>query len=183
MIRRVALSRAQHRLALRASLALAGASIATGAFAQTVTQSLTINFTGGAPVPIGGWAAIGIALILAAAAGWVLRRSRATGVWIWFAAMVGTAGLFALPPIGDAHAAFPPTFLDLVTNPATVVFTFPGAPVQTEVTVTNKSGAPTTLLAITLAPGPYSTFAVGVPCTVGMVLPANGTCNIGLGES
>ena len=183
MIRRIGLCAAQRRVALRALLALTGASVATGAFAQTVTQSLTVNFSGGTPVPIGGWVAIGIALLLAAAAGWVLRRSASTRAWVWLAALVGTAGFLALQPIREAHAALPPTALDLVTSPAVVVFTFPGAPVQTEVTVTNKSGGPTTLLAITLAPGPYGVFTVGVPCTVAMVLPANGTCNIGLGES
>ncbi len=183
MIRRVGLSAAQRSVALRASLALAGAGITTSAFAQTVTQSLTINFSGGTPVPIGGWAAIGIALLVAAAAGFVLRRSASTRAWIWFATLIGTAALLALQPVREAEAAFPPTSPDLVTNPAMVVFTFPGAPVQTEVTVTNKSGGPTTILAITLAPGPYGIFTVGTPCTVGMVLPANGTCNIGLGES
>ena len=183
MIRRVGLSAAQRSVALRASLALAGAGITTGAFAQTVTQSLTINFSGGTPVPIGGWAAIGIALLVAAAAGLVLRRSSSSRAWIWFAVLVGTAGLFALQPIRGVQAAIPTTPLDLVSSPATVVFTFPGAPVETNVLVTNKTGSPTTILAITLASGPYDTFSIGTPCTVGMVLPANGTCNIGLGES
>lgn len=183
MTRRAGVSAAPRSFALRALLALTGASVATGAFAQTVTQSLTINFSGGTPVPIGGWAAIGIALLLAATAGLVLRRSSSSRTWIWVAALVGSAGLFALQPIRDVHATTPTTTLDLVTNPAVVVFTFPGAPVQTNVLVTNKSGGPTTILAITLAPGPYGMFTVGVPCAVGMVLPPDGTCNIGLGES
>jgi hypothetical protein len=184
MTRRVALSAIRSRtLALRASLALAGAIAATGASAQTVTQSLTVNFTGASPVPIGGWVAIGIALVLAGLAGLALRRSPSSGAWIWFAALIGTAGLFALQPIRDVQAAIPTAPLDLVTPPATIVFTFPGAPVETNVVVTNKTGVPTTILSITLGSGPYGTFSIGTPCTVGMVLPANGTCNIGVGES
>ena len=184
MPRHAALSVASLKPALRACLAMAGASFASGAFAQTVTQSLTVNFTAASPVPLTGWAAIGIALLLAAGAALALRRGSSTGAWTWLAALIGTAALLAVQPIRDAEALTPTTPLDLVTNPATVVFTFPGAPVQTVVQVTNKTSGPTTILAITLAPGPYGTFTPGgTVCTVGLLLPVNGTCNIGLSES
>jgi hypothetical protein len=188
MIHRVGLSASQcstaRNLALRASLALTAASFATGALAQTVTQSLTVNFSDGTPVPIGGWAAIGIALLVAAAAGLVLRRSSSSRAWMWVTALFGTAGVFALQPIHDVHAGIPMTSLDLVTNPAVVVFTFPGAPGAIDVQVANKSGAPTTILAIALASGPYHTIqAIVAPCIVGMVLPRNGICNVKLGRS
>jgi hypothetical protein len=180
MIRRTCLSIAQRKSFMSVALALVGATAATGALAQTVTQTLTLGFTAAAPVPIDGWAAVAIAVLLAIAGVAVLRRRSSTGAWLWCAALLGTGALFGLQPIRSAEALIPITPLSLVTSPASVQFVFPGAPDPTVVLVTNNTGGTTTILSIVLGPGPLGTTASTTPCVVGTILAANATCTIGL---
>ena len=139
---------------LRMGLALLGATGATGAFAQTVTQSLILTFPSAAPLPIGGWTLAAIAALLAAAGGVLLGRRSRAGTWFWGAAALATGALLALPSIRSAEATISITPLNLITSPAQVSFTFPGAPPSTTVQVTNDTGATTHITSITLTPAP-----------------------------
>lgn len=180
MIRCNCSSVAQRRFMASVGLALIGATSATGALAQTITQTLTISFTGPAPIPIGGWTAVVIAVLLAITGGVLLGRRSRTGGWVWCAALLGTGALLALQPIRSAEAIIPVTPLNLISSPASVQFVFPGAPDPTEVLVTNATGGTTTILSISLTPGPFGMTSSSNPCTVGLVLTAGATCTIGL---
>jgi hypothetical protein len=183
VIRRMGLSGTHMKALWRAASALGGATVATGALAQSVTQTLTVNFTDASPVPMGGWISVALAISLAVVGALVLRRRSSTGAWLWVAAAIGTGALLTLQTISGAQAIPPTTPLSLVTSPASVVFTFPGAPTATNVQLTNNVGGPTTITAITLQPGPYDPAPGQTTCTVGLVLPASGTCLIGLTQS
>jgi len=180
MIRRTFLSKAQCRPFMSAALAFVGVTAATSAPAQTVVQTLTLSFPATAPVPIGGWTVVAIAVLLAVVAVAVLRRRSSTGAWLWCVALLGTGALFALQPIRSAEALIPTTPLSLVTSPASVQFVFPGAPDPVVVLVTNNTGATTTITSIVLSAGPLGTTGSTNPCSVGTILAANATCTIGL---
>jgi hypothetical protein len=180
MIRCICLSGAHRKSMASIGLALIGAITATGALAQSVTQTLTLTFPAAAPVPVGGWTAVAIAALLAVVGGVLLRRRSATGAWFWSAALLGTSALLALQPIRSAEALIPTTPLTLITSPASVQFVFPGAPDPVNVLVTNGTGGTTTILSITLSPGPLGMAGSLNPCTVGLVLAVGATCTIGL---
>jgi hypothetical protein len=161
-------------------LALFAATSSTAALAQSVTQTLSVNFSGPAPIPIATWTAVAIAVLLAVVGAVLLRRRSPTGAWFWSAALLGTGALLALQSIRSADAIIPVTSLNLTTSPAMVQFTFPGAPAETEVLVTNDTGGATKILSITLDSGPYVLVALANPCTVGLTLGAGKNCTIGL---
>jgi hypothetical protein len=164
-------------------LALIGATSSTGVLAQTVTQTLTVGFSGAAPIPIGGWTTVAMAVLLALVGAVLLRRRSPAGAWFWSAALLGAGVLLALQSIRSAEALIPITPLNLTSSPAAVQFVFPGAPIQTEVLVTNGTGGTTTILSITLGSGPYSLFGLPNPCTVGLILAPGASCTIGLTET
>lgn len=180
MIRGVDLSLVKRKSLIGIGLAVYGAIGANGAFAQSVMQTLTLTFPEPAPVPIGGWTAAAIAVVLALAGGFLLRHRLPHGAWFGPAVLLAVGTLLAVQPIRSAQAIITPTPLNLVTSPATLQFTFPGAPAQTNVLVTNDTGGTTTILSIVLSPGPYSFLALPNPCTVGLVLAPGATCMIGL---
>jgi hypothetical protein len=180
MIRCMCLTVAQRKSIASIGLALIGATSATGALAQSVTQTLTLSFSAVAPVPIGGWTAVAIAMLLAVVGGVLLRRRFPTGAWFWAAALLGTGALLALQPIRSAEASIPTTPLNLITSPASVQFVFPGAPDPVNVLVTNATGGATTILSITLTAGPLGMAGALHPCSVGLVLAVGATCTIGL---
>jgi hypothetical protein len=173
-------SNVRHKPVANIGLALIGATGASSALAQTITQTLTLGFTGTSSVPIGGWTVVAIAVLLAVMGGvFVARRSR-TGAWFWAVALVGTGALLALQPMRSAAALIPTVPLNLVSSPASVQFVFPGAPDPVNVLVTNTSGATATIQSITLSTGPLGMSVATNPCIVGMVLAPGATCNIGL---
>lgn len=184
MIRCFGLSIQQRRAIQGVGAVMVAATNATGAFAQSTTQTLTLTFPAAAGpmgLPISGWTAVAITVMLALVGGLMLRRRSPTGARLWSAGLLATGALLALQSTDSAKAIIPQTPLNLVSSPASVQFTFPGAPPETDVVVTNKTGGKTTILSITLSPGPYVVLGNPGQCTVGMVLPNLGTCNIDLG--
>ncbi len=161
-------------------LALFAATSSKGALAQTVTQTLSVGFSGAAPIPVGTWTTMAIAILLAVVAAVLLRRRSPTGAWSWSAALLGTGALLALQSIRSAEAVITITPLNLTTSPAVVQFMFPGAPFETEVLVTNATGGTTKIMSISLGSGPYIMFGLANPCSVGLALAPGKTCTIGL---
>lgn len=180
MIRNVGLSLVKRKSLPRIGVAVYGVIGCGSAFAQTVTQTLVLTFPNPAPVPIGGWTAAAIAVVLALAGGFLLRHRLSRGAWISSAVLLAVGTLLALQPIRNAQAIIITTPLNLVMSPATLQFTFPGAPVETQVLVKNDTGGTTTILSIVLSPGPYFFTTLANPCSVGMVLAPGATCTIGL---
>ena len=168
-------------------VALLGVSPA--AFAQS-TQALVLAFDGAAPVPIGPWTSVLIALTIAACALVFLRRRGASRFAQW-CLLVATGGVLAvIPPVPDADALTGPILL--VTSPLTLSpISCPGA--VNVLTFQNATGNTTTIRGVTLtgvggcslsgAPGAPASAPLpnGNPaCTVGLIIPNTGQCTVTL---
>ena len=174
-------------------------AFAGAAGAQTVTQTLSVDFVGLAapsPVPLGSWLPAAAAGVLALAASVILRRRRFGRLFVWMLAAVGSATLLLEgTPVTEA-APITMTPLSLTSSPASVQFTFPGAPPFNEVIATNNDlGAiGIRITNITLTSGPYviGGFALAasknlgpkivgpLPCAIGMSLNTGANCAIEL---
>jgi hypothetical protein len=155
--------------------------LAVTANAQSVTRTLTIEFVGGdvAAVPLGGWLPGFIAGVLGLAAAIGLRRRGKGSTWLWTTIVVSATALL-LDNVPSTEAKSAPTLLPLLGSPASVQFTFPGAPPFTEVDATNKLPGPITITKIMLTPGPYSILVAPESPTTGPKLVTPG-CFVGEG--
>lgn len=177
---------AKPRLGL-ALVALLGFAPATFAQVPPPPQNLAIGFSSlnAAAVPLSGWLAAGIALMLAAAGLVVLRRRPMRGGRLAGWVLVLTAGAtLALATgqrvISEAEAIVGPvTLLNLSVSPASLnVAPFaPATPLT--VVVTNTTSQSVQINSITLDPGPYSQMAS--TCVVTGVLAPSAQCTITLG--
>jgi hypothetical protein len=163
----------------RLGLGVIGATGATGALAQSATQTLAVAFTG-LSIPIGGWTAVGIAVLLALAGGVLLHRRARTGASAVVAALLATGALLTLPPTKSAEAIVVATPLNLITSPATLSITFPAA--SSLVLVTNDTGVAVTITSVTLTPAGAYVLLPAPTCTIGLVLAPGATCNIFLAQ-
>ena len=159
---------------------------ATGAVAQTITQTLTVDFALMQPVPIDRWSVAIIALLLALTGALLMRYRARARIWIWPTLAIGVVALVLAESITRAEAIIPvATPLNLTSSPAQVTFTFPGAPPLTNVVATNNAPSIVTITGISLGSGPYglNPGTVGVPCKVGLNLQPGQQCSILLLEA
>jgi len=167
-----------------AIVTLSGAMLvlAAGDANAQASQQLTLAFTGGLTVPISGFTTIAIALAVALVAWRALGGGRLARFWV-LAIAAGGAALVAALPENDAAAIVPGITLNLATSPAAASIPPPG-PSSLQVTANNTLGNSITITALTLTAGSYSiqtatvaqTQAPFATCTVGLVVPAGGSC-------
>jgi len=153
----------------------------TGAIAQTITQTLTVDFALLQPVPIGRWSMAVVALLLAVSGALLVRYRARARVWIWPTLAIGVAAFVLAESVTRAEAIVPVTTpLGMTSSPAQVTFTFPGAPPFTNVVATNNVSGIVTITGISLDSGPYGLAkgTAGVPCKVGLNLQPGQQCSI-----
>ena len=181
---------AQDKIPLRRltafALGVAACAISSTAFAA---QNLILAFGNSAPVPIGGWTTIAIALMLAASAVVLTRRKGESRYAQWSLLIVAGSALSLLPATPEVDAGV--VINQLVTSPLTlsgVTCSFPSS----TLTFQNATGGPTTIQSVTLSgaggcsispPAVSPTLAAPLPtpqCTAGLQLANSANCTVTL---